>query len=107
MFFFPGKIAPFIGIGPHVIELFATTCVPDVAPSVIAQPEAPRLREMGQRDVRPVGVRVRKQRYEARAIVPGLSRQPAELQQGRRQAQQTDRSIANGGLCTAGETARR
>ena len=104
MFFFPGKIAPFIGIGAHVVELFVATGVPDVAPSIIAQPEAPRLREMGQRDVRPVGARVRKQRHEARAIVPGLSRQPAELQQGRRQAQQTDRSIANGGLCTVGET---
>ena len=77
MFFFPGKIAPFIGIGPHVIELFATTCVPEVAPSVIAQPEAPRLREMGQRDVRPVGAWIPEQRYEAGSIVALLRRQPA------------------------------
>ena len=74
MLFFPGKIVPFIRIGLHVIEFFATTGVMDVPPSIVAQPKTPGLPEMGKRDVRPVGARVRKQRYEAGPIVFPLRR---------------------------------
>ena len=74
MFFFPGKIVPFIRIGSHVIELFATTGVMDVPPSIIAQSKTPCSLKMGKRDVRPVGAWVRKQRYEAGSIVSPLRR---------------------------------
>ena len=77
MLFFFGKIVPFIGIGLHVIELFATTGIADVAPSIIAQPKTPRLPEMGKRDMRPICARVGKQRHEAGAVVSLLMRQSA------------------------------
>ena len=75
MLFFPGKIVPFIRIGLHVIEFFATTGVMDVPPSIIAQSKTPCSLKMGKRDVWPVSAWVRKQRYEAGSIVSLLRRQ--------------------------------